>query len=413
MDEEKNLNEENILDAENNLDEERMLNEEAWTYLDEAMFTSSLISKKEREKGVVDDINDIYPRTKAETEHMDEMLNRAEEVVEHPGDRDYVERYNMLREIVDWSKKRHSTWMWSLICGALLGAGIFYYFKKDQEDDILRARVEREQVQQWKTVKVGQTDYDKCPSQHANDAYSLRLTSADKYKMYKLIDYKSWSESALKSAGEYKQRADTATTKERKESYLKYQQSSEENAAKYRANYDSINAMDFAQVHEMAKDDLAKRVENEVSHGNTLRNYMIYLLILIPLYIITGYPYGYTITRHRRRAGCMNIFRKVGFGLASFCFGAGLAMSLLPDYIVKTTYSDGSTSTHTESDSANIIIMVLKIGLMIVGAFVFCFVASVIMTIETFYGLIENFNWSGWIKKLMASKKPIDTPQAA
>ena len=182
MDEERNLTEEN------NLDEKRMLNEEAWTYLDEAMFTSSLISKKEREKGEVDDINDIYPRTKAETEHMDEMLNRAEEVVEHPGDRDYVERYNMLREIVDWSKKRHSTWMWSLICGALLGAGIFYYFKKDQEDDILRARVEREQVQQWKTVKVGQTDYDKCPSQHANDAYSLRLTSADKYKMYKLIE---------------------------------------------------------------------------------------------------------------------------------------------------------------------------------------------------------------------------------
>ena len=204
MDEERNLTEEN------NLDEKRMLNEEAWTYLDEAMFTSSLISKKEREKGEVDDINDIYPRTKAETEHMDEMLNRAEEVVEHPGDRDYVERYNMLREIVDWSKKRHSTWMWSLICGALLGAGIFYYFKKDQEDDILRAKVEREQVQQWKTVKVGQTDYDKCPSQHANDAYSQRLTSADKYKRYKLIDYKSRSESALKSAGEYKQRADTA-----------------------------------------------------------------------------------------------------------------------------------------------------------------------------------------------------------
>ena len=144
----------------------------------------------------------------------------------------------MLREIVDWSKKRHSTWMWSLIAGALLGAGIFYYFKKDQEDDILRAKVEREQVQQWKTVKVGQTDYDKCPSQHANDAYSLRLTSADKYKMYKLIDYKSWSESALQSAGEYKQRADTASTKERKESFLKSKLSSEESAAKYRANYD-------------------------------------------------------------------------------------------------------------------------------------------------------------------------------
>ena len=389
------------------MDEEKvMLNEEAWEHLDEAMFTSSLISDKEREKGMVDDVDDIYPRTKEETEYMDEQLQLALEKAKEPNEESFAERYSMLREIVDWSKKRHSTWMWSLIAGALLGAGIFYYFKKDQEDDILRAKVERKQVEEWKESKVAQTAFDKCPEQHAHDAWTLRLTGADKYKTYKLIDLKSWVISSETSSKEYAQRADTATTQERKEKYLENQKSYAEKAVKYRAEYDSVNAMDFAQVHEMAIQDLGSRVEREESHGNTLRNYMIYLLILIPLYIITGYPHGYTITRHRRRSGCMNIFRKVGFGIASFCFGAGLAMSLLPDYVVKTTYSDGHTETHTESDMGNIIILAIKFGLMIVGAFIFCFVASVIMTIETFYGLLENFNWKGWIAKLMPPKQP-------
>jgi len=388
------------------MDEETVMrNAEAWDHLDEAMFTSSLISDKEREKGVVDDGEDIYPRTKEEALHMDEELKLAMETAQEPDEENFAERYGMLREIVDWSLKRHSTWKWSLIAGALLGAGIFYYFKKDQEDDILKAKVDREQVQQWQPMKVTETPFDKCPSQHANNAWALRLTAADKYKMYELIDLKSSVEYNQKSSTEYGQRADTAKLAENKEKYLKYQKSYAEDAVKYRAKYDSINAMDFDQIHEMAKTALAKRVEGEVSHGNTLRNYMIYLVILIPLYIITGYPHGYSITRHQRRSGCLNIFRKVGFGLASFCFGAGVAMALLPNYQVKTTYSDGHSETHTEANWFNLVILALKFGLMIVGAFIFCFVASVIMTIETFYGLLENFNWKGLMAKMRPPKQ--------
>ena len=388
------------------MDEETVMrNAEAWDHLDEAMFTSSLISDKEREKGVVDDGEDIYPRTKEEALHMDEELKLAMETAQEPDEENFAERYGMLREIVDWSLKRHSTWKWSLIAGALLGAGIFYYFKKDQEEDIRRAKIEREQVKEWHPIDVAQTPFDKCPDQHANNAYSLRLTAADKYKMYKLIDLKSSVEYNQKSSQEYGQRADTAKLAENKEKYLKSQKSYAETAVQKRAEYDSINAMDFKQIHEMAQQDLARRVESEESHGNTLYGYMVYLLILIPLYIITGYPHGYSITRHRRRSGCMNIFRKVGFGIASFCFGAGLAMSLLPDDIVKTTYSDGHTETHTEGNAANLIILAMKFGLMIVGAFIFCFVASVIMTIETFYGLLENFNWKGWMAKLRPPKQ--------
>ena len=383
-----------------------LLNEDAWGYLDDAMFTSSLISDKERQKGEVDDVEDIYPRTKEEALYMDEQLQHAMETAKEPNEENFAERYGMLREIVDWSLKRHSTWKWSLIAGALLGAGIFYYFKKDQEEDIRRAKIEREQVKEWHPIDVVQTPFDKCPDEHANNAYSLRLSAADKYKMYKLIDLKSSVEYNQKSSKEYGLRADTAKLAENKEKYLNSQKSYAEKAVQKRAEYDSINAMDFKQIHEMAQQDLARRVESEESHGNTLYAYMVYLLILIPLYIITGYPYGYSITRHRRRSGCMNIFRKVGFGIASFCFGTGLAMSLLPDDIVKTTYSDGHTETHNESNAANLVILALKFGLMIVGAFIFCFVASVIMTIETFYGLLENFNWKGLMAKVMPPKQP-------
>lgn len=390
------------------MEETRMINEEAIGYLDEAMFTSSLISKKERQNAEVKDMDNIYPRTKAETEHMDKMLQRATETVVDPREEFYAERYSMLREIVDWSKKRHKTWMWSLIGGALIGAGIFYYYMKEQEDDIARAKADREQVEQWKTIKVSSTAYDKCPAQHADDAWTYRMSSAEKYKTYKLVDYKIWTEGALKSAADYKQRADTATTQERKEKYLKNLEQYEERIAKYRAAYDSINAMDFAQIHEIAKQDLAEKVESEVSHGHTLRNYMIYLLVLIPLYIITGYPHGYTITRHRRRAGCLNIFRKVGFGIAAFCFGSGLAMSLIPDSIVEKHWSDGSKTTDRESNPLNGVLLMLKFILIVAGAFLFCFVSSVIMTIETIYGLIENFNWSGWFRKLRQPKADKD-----
>lgn len=384
--------------------EENMLNNEAIQYLDEAMFTSSLISKKDRKKGKTDWEN-VYPRTKKETERMAELLAKAAEVVEDPNDEEYRERYEALEEIVEWSQERHRTWVWSLIAGALLSAGIFYYYHNEQKDDIARAQAAQEQVKQWKEETVTPTKWEACPTKHSDNAYNLRLTSAQKYKTYKLIDLKQRAESNVENAKNFDQRADTAQLKENKEKYLKNAASYREMEAKNRAEYDSINAMDFAQVHEMAKRDQERHVESEISSGNTLRNYMIFLLILIPLYIITGYPHGYTITRHTRRTGCLNIFRKVGFAIASACFGVGLAMNLLPDYRVKTTYSDGSTSTHTESDPVNFILIALKVGLMIVGAVIFCFVSSMVMTVETVSGLWNNFNWSGWMRKLIPSRQ--------
>lgn len=384
--------------------EEKILNEEAWSYLDEAMFTSSQIGKKDRAKGETD-WEKVYPTTLAETQHMEEMLQRASEAAEDPKDEDYSERYNTLQEIVDWSKARHMSWSWKLILGALVGLGILYYFKSDRDDITARRKAELAKVEQWQETDPGKVAWDACPSEYGVGIFDTYMDDAAKYKRYKLIVKKSEVLSAESSMKESQQRADTASTKERKKLYLESVEGYKESMAKRRADYDSINAMDYKAVYEMAMSDATSSVKYSEGEGNSLKNYMIFLFILIPLYIITGYPHGYTITNHRRRSGCLNIFRKVGFAIAAFCFGTGLAMSLLPDYKVETRYSDGSTSTHTEANSMNFLVLFMKFGLMIVGAFVFSFVSSFIMTVETAYGIFENFNWMGWIRKVTPKNK--------
>ena len=124
-----------------------MLNDDALDLLDEAMFTSSLISNKERKNGRVNDWESVFPASREETERMEQLLDKAEEVVEDPTEQAYAERLSDLRDVVDWSKKRHRSWTWKLIAGALVGAGIFYYFENDQKDDIERAKADLAAVQ--------------------------------------------------------------------------------------------------------------------------------------------------------------------------------------------------------------------------------------------------------------------------
>ena len=122
------------------MDEEKMLNDDALDLLDEAMFTSSLITDKERKNGRVNDWDSVFPTSREETERMEQLLDKAEDVVEDPTEQAYAERLSDLRDVVDWSKKRHRSWTWKLIAGALVGAGIFYYFENDKFRKIRRIR---------------------------------------------------------------------------------------------------------------------------------------------------------------------------------------------------------------------------------------------------------------------------------
>ena len=101
----------------------------------------------------------------------------------------------------------------------------------------------------------------------------------------------------------------------------------------------------------------------------------------------------------RTEAKALGCVQKIGFGLASFLLGAGLAMALLPDYKVTTYYSNGSSSTRTESDPGNIIILAMKFALMAAGVLVYCFISLLIMTYATVSAQKRMYDWGKLAKQ--------------
>lgn len=106
----------------------------------------------------------------------------------------------------------------------------------------------------------------------------------------------------------------------------------------------------------------------------------------------------------------MRTLQKFGFAVASFFFGSGLLMSLLPDSIVEYHYTSGRVETRNEGNPVNIVILGIKFGLMIAGVLIFCFVSVLIMTIETITGLKRNFNWAAMLNK--GKKAPVAVAEA-
>lgn len=389
---------------------EQMNNERAYELLDEAMAVSRRVTQKEIDNDHIN-MEHVYPDNREDTERMQELLREARAAATDANEPTFRERYSELNEVAVWSMERHRTWLWQLIAGALIGAGILYYLKSDNQKTLDNKYADIAMVEKWMECDTT-IAFDNCTNYYDfkdemgwhESVYTPRLNSANMYKRYLLANKKLTVLSNEKSMKESKQRLDTASTKKVKERIQKSIESNQKYIIKYRAEYDSINALNYAQIKEGAMKDTKKWADKEQSYSNTLRNYTIYLLILIPLYIISGYPRGYTITRHKLRSKIMNGFRKVGFTIAAFCFGVGLAMSLLPNYKETTVYSDGHRTTETKSDPGNIVIITIKFLLMVAGAVIFSLVSSIIMTIETFYGLKENIDWKALMVKVNNKK---------
>ena len=380
--------------------EENQTSTKAWELLDEALFTSKHVKDRDIKAGSTDWEN-VYPTSLEETDKMDALMDEAEKEAGSQRDADFNERLAELRDITEWSRKRHKTWKWSLIAGALLSVAIFWYFNNDNEEDVKAAKEVVASVENWvecdTTITYKQVERNSYGDYQSY--YRIRLRNAKWYKAYLLNKAKYEELSSLDRVKEYRLRADTATTDKRKEWYLKAAKDCEERAKEYRTMFDEQSKMGFEDIKKLALEDVGGTLKRHESSKSTTTGWIIYLVILIPLYIISGYAYGYMITRHRRQRSIMNTLQKWGYRAAVFFFGTGLAMNLLPDNIVKYQYSNGATSTEREANVMNIIVIALKVGLVVLGVIIFCFTAVFIMTIETITGLMRNFNWAPLINK--------------
>ena len=381
------------------MDEQQQKNYDAWGYLDQALFTSSHVKAKDIKMGSTDWDN-VYPTSPEEIDRMEDLIQQAQASADDPNDEQSNERIRDLKEVVHYSRKRHRTWKLALIAGSILGACIFWYFSNQDQESAQNRQKDVKIVELWQKADTT-IAYQKMDTVlwERNLNYNERLNGANAYKAYYLTDYNQRAESSRLNSAKYKQQADTASTDERKKAYLKSSEKEQEDYEKYKKRFEEFAAKDFKAVKELALKDTQGAVDSMKSSSNTKRAWMIYLIILIPLYIISGYPRGYILSRHRRQASLMRGLQKWGFRLAAFFFGVGLAMQLLPDYIVKYRYSNGYTETRREVNPANFIYIVMKIGLMVVGVFIFCFISVFIMTFETVTGLIRNFNWQEILSK--------------
>ena len=390
------------------MDEQKNL--AAWECLDQALFTSSHVKAKDMEKGSTDWDN-VYPVSKEETDKMKNLVDEAVRKADDPSDSFFRERVSDLREIISYSYSKHRTWKWSLIFGSIIAACIFWYFGNQDKEDAQKYAKDVILVENWKKADTTIT-YDKldASSELSYQLYERRVQSANAYKLMKLHGLKRNAESYREGMKTAKHSADTAKLDKNIESYKKRMAECEEKMEKYQDEFDEVADMDFDEIQKMALKDTQGLVDDINDSASTKTGRMIYLIILIPLYIISGYPRGYVISAHRRQHGFMRTLQKIGFAVASFFFGSGLLMSLLPDSIVEYHYTSGRVETRNEGNPANIAILGIKFGLMIAGVLIFCFVSVLIMTIETISGLKRNFNWAAMLNK--GKKAPVAVVEA-
>ena len=390
------------------MDEQKNL--AAWECLDQALFTSSHVKAKDMEKGSTDWDN-VYPVSKEETDKMKALVDEAVRKADDPSDSFFRERVSDLREIISYSYSKHRTWKWSLIFGSIIAACIFWYFGNQDKEDAQKYAKDVTLVENWKKADTTIT-YDKlnASSELSYQLYERRVQSANAYKLMKLHDLKRNAESYREGMKTAKHSADTAKLDKNIESYKKRMAECEEKMEKYQDEFDEVADMDFDEIQKMALKDTQGLVDDINDSASTKTGWMIYLIILIPLYIISGYPRGYVISAHRRQHGFMRTLQKIGFAVASFFFGSGLLMSLLPDSIVEYHYTSGRVETRNEGNPVNIVILGIKFGLMIAGVLIFCFVSVLIMTIETISGLKRNFNWAAMLNK--GKKAPVAVAEA-
>lgn len=390
------------------MDEQKNL--AAWECLDQALFTSSHVKAKDMEKGSTDWDN-VYPVSKEETDKMKDLVDEAVRKADDPSDSFFRERVSDLREIISYSYSKHRTWKWSLIFGSIIAACIFWYFGNQDKEDAQKYAKDVTLVENWKKADTTIT-YDKldASSELSYQLYERRIQSANAYKLMKLHDLKRNAESYREGMKTAKHSADTAKLDKNIESYKKRMAECEEKMEKYQDEFDEVADMDFDEIQKMALKDTQGLVDDINDSASTKTGWMIYLIILIPLYIISGYPRGYVISAHRRQHGFMRTLQKIGFAVASFFFGSGLLMSLLPDSIVEYHYTSGRVETRNEGNPVNIVILGIKFGLMVAGVLIFCFVSVLIMTIETISGLKRNFNWAAMLNK--GKKAPVAVAEA-
>ncbi|MBR2638609.1 MAG: hypothetical protein IKD40_07200 [Bacteroidaceae bacterium] len=364
-------------------------NEEAWEYLAEA-------AKKGEIEGdlIYMDLTSIEDAVE-----VDRLIDKAEEVADDHYELEYQDKVHFFRNAVSFAMKRHWTHSWMIIGGVFLSIIILASFNSDNQGAVREAEHRVSAIEDWEEADTVFKEY---PSEikYFNDYNNPKHAKSDVlcsiYRSHLM---------QKELVEDYKHRADTTTSDSNKKRFLETAEEHEEKAEELLEKYEEVNEMDFDDFQDYCLEVAEERVD--AAEGNAFFVWFLFVtfLLMTPLYIMASYQYGYIINKYQNESSILEKIKKGGFALAASLFGAGLAMQFFPSVKVKTYWSNGTTSTHTEEDPANAIIIALKIGLFIAAALVVCFVSCILMTYQTITGLYRNYDWNAIYNKAKALRK--------
>ncbi len=330
-------------------------------------------ARKKAAKGKNAKDHDYYPTSEAETLRMEELLNEAYAALEDPGDKELVDALDEMRGIIDWSKTRQWNFQWAYIVGVLLFVCFLWWQTSQEKDDVDRAKTE------LADIRV------------ANDS------TLNVYKAQQLESLSSRIESNRSSIADYTARLDTVTSKERRKQYEGY---IKDYTKSLKDREESLAAMEKAngkEILKIAEKDYKQQLSSQRKDHRRVLLWMLFFILLIPIYVIAERPYGYTISKYRLESKLLGWIRKAMFWLAGGLFGGAMAMQVT-EYV--TTYTDG----RKEYSNDGIPVAAAKIMLIIAAACVFVFTSVALMLYSTIVGLHRNYDLKAEFKKLVPAK---------
>ena len=363
-------------------------NAEAYGYLYQAVSTSP---------GTKSDIDDVYPESAEETARMRELVDKADKAIIDESDT-YIKCCLIdLEDILDWSGRRHWTIMWPVIIGVILTV-IFLSWRVDKkQEDVEDRQAVVAAVENWEeadTVLVWESTPDQGDAGFELAKYGHQ--GPVMYKYLTLCDKKISYTRYMKSSEEYAAKADTARSKETRRSLEKQSKEYASAAEDYRKEFDEINAMGFKKIQKMALDEYGSWLKSSKADKRAVRAWNIFFILLIPVYIFSQRPYGYTITRTRAESSTLKGISKWTYAVSAMLAGSALSIPYI-DTIIK--YRDGRVE-RTSDAGTNAPVVALKVALYIAAFALVCIVSCLLMLYMTIQGLRRNYNWAPLLSKV-------------
>lgn len=303
-----------------------------------------------------------------------------------------------LRGDVVYAGERHWTFQWKIIAGAIISVLLLYWWSGSKDDDIVKQQSVVENIKAWQETDTV-IPLEKFNTASTNyDIYSEMFNSASKYKAAKLQDIGNRYYGIQKAIDSYLQTANITSDPEKKAKALK---SAEDLKAKMPAEqkelseqYTAFASKSFKEIQSMALEESTKKLNVHKGDGRSIKFWLWFLAICIPLYIFACRPYGYSINRYTTEAATLNLIHRIGLWVSGALVTGAAALQFTT---IITKWSNGTTSE--SDDGTGPAVAAAKFFLLVAAVIVFCFVSCFIMAYATIAGLIRNYDWAAIFAK--------------